>query len=279
MPLISVIIPTYNRAGFLNEAVSSVLGQTFSNFELIIVDDGSTDGTENLFGSSKPPVRYIRQEQQGVSAARNRGIAEAKGAYIAFLDSDDYWLLDKLSVQVSFLKSNSEILVCQTEERWIRKGKKVNPGIRHIKPSGSLFDRSLELCVVSPSSVMMRREFFQIVGKFDERLPACEDYDLWLRAAYRMNIPLISQELTVKRGGHEDQLSRQLWGMDRFRVYSLQKLLKEPLSPEQRTNTIQALQKKCGVLSNGALKRYRYAFAARIMLTRWFPGQFWGIID
>ena len=278
MSLISVIIPTYNRAGLLIEAVSSVLDQTYSNFELIIVDDGSTDKTEDRFGFSKPPVRYIRQEHQGVSAARNRGIVEAKGAYIAFLDSDDYWLKNKLAVQVDFLKSNSEILICQTEERWIRKEKRVNPRTRHVKPSGQIFDRSLELCVVSPSSVMMHREFFQIVGIFDERLPACEDYDLWLRAAYRINIPLISQELTVKRGGHEDQLSHQLWGMDRFRVYALQKLLKEPLSAAQRKKTIQELQKKCTVLSNGALKRRRYLLAARIMLTKWFPGQFRGII-
>ena len=279
MPVVSVIIPTYNRLPLLQEAVASVLNQTFSDFELLIIDDGSTDGTRNHFDKSHPTMHYIYQEHSGVSAARNRGIAEAQGDFIAFLDSDDYWTTDKLAKHVGFMQSNSKILISQTEEKWIRFNKQVNPKIKHKKPSGDIFDRSLELCVVSPSSVMMRRGFFDTIGLFDEQMPACEDYDLWLRTAYRLDVPLISEELTVKRGGHEDQLSRQVWGLDRFRVYALQKLLMEPLASSQQQKTRQELQKKCAVLLTGARKRQNYIFAVRIILTRLYPGMSWGIIE
>lgn len=278
MPLVTVIIPTYNRLKFLAEAVDSVLNQTFKDFELLIIDDGSTDGTHERFSNAAPPIRYIHQPHTGVSAARNRGIKEAEGSFIAFLDSDDCWLPEKLAVQVDFLQKHPEVLICQTEEKWIRCGKHANPKNIHKKPSGNVFDKSLLLCVISPSAVMMRKKFFEIVGLFDEKLPVCEDYDLWLRAAYRMEVPLIPKPLTVKHGGHDDQLSGTFWGMDRFRVYALQKLLDEPISEEQRSQVTAEIGKKCSILIKGALKRHRYLFAIRAVLTKKIPTRQWGLI-
>ena len=278
MPSVSVIIPTYNRLDFLQAAVDSVLKQTYTNFELIVVDDGSSDGTYERYSTCKPPVAYARTEHSGVSAARNHGIRLASGQLIAFLDSDDQWLPGKLAKQTAYFQDNPGVMLCQTEETWIRSGKQVSPKIIHTKPDGDVFERSLELCVVSPSSVMMRREFFEIVGMFDENLPACEDYDLWLRTSYRMEIPLLPEPLTIKYGGHDDQLSKKLWGMDRFRVYALQKLLHEPVSDHQRKKVIDEIHKKCKVLMIGALKRHRYIYAFKSAMTGRFPNLKWGIL-
>jgi len=278
MPAVSVIIPTFNRLAMLEKAVSSVLDQSFDDIEIIIVDDGSADGTFNRFNKGRLPLRYIYQPRMGVSAARNRGIKLASGNYIAFLDSDDLWLPRKLEIQVQYLEENPNVLICQTEEIWIRNGKRVNPGYRHLKPSGDIFDRSLELCVVSPSAVMMRKEFFDKAGYFDENLPACEDYDLWLRTSIQMEVPLLSEMLTIRHGGHEDQLSQKYGGMDRFRVYALQKLLQYDLTEEQRQKVAEEIRKKCRIILVGSVKRRRYVYALKTVLTQHFPGINWGIL-
>ncbi len=278
MPVVSVIIPTYNRLDSLQKTVDSVLSQTFSDFELIIIDDGSTDDTFSRFNNAKLPVRYYYQPHLGVSAARNRGIRLSKGNYIAFLDSDDLWMQEKLKLQYEFMLKSSDIYICQTNEIWIRNGVRINPRQRHIKPSGNIFYKCLELCIISPSAVMMKREFFDIVGLFDETLPVCEDYDLWLRSSYRFEVPLIKENLTVKHGGHSDQLSGSYAGMDRFRIFALQKLLKHPISFEQRKNVLREIKKKSSVLLAGAIKRKRYFFSLRILLARYFPALFKKII-
>ena len=278
MPSVSVIIPTYNRYNFLCAAVRSVLEQTFADYELIIVDDGSDDGTRDHFIHAESPVRYIHQDQTGVSAARNKGIRSAGGKFIAFLDSDDYWLPEKLSIHVEYMQKHPEVLISQTEEIWIRNGARISQKSKHKKPSGDIFDKSLELCIVSPSTVMMRKEFFDKVGLFDERLPVCEDYDLWLRTACQMEVPLIPEALTVKQGGHDDQLSKKLWGIDRFRVYALQKLFAEPISKDQREKVISEIRKKCSVLVNGAMKRHRYLFAFKASMVSRFPAAKWSLI-
>lgn len=279
MPEVSVIIPTHNRLAFLRSAVRSVLDQTFTDFEIIIIDDGSTDETFNRFNKKKAPVRYYYQPRLGVSAARNRGINLARGTYIAFLDSDDRWHPEKLERQVQFMKEHPAVLICQTDEVWTRDGVRVTPRQKHRKPQGFIFRESLKLCLVSPSAVMMRHEYFDLVGRFDEALPVCEDYDLWLRTTYRYEVPLIEEPLTVKYGGHDDQLSRRYWGMDRFRVYALQKLFCHPLTVEQRAAVRNEIRGKCSILLNGALKRRRFIFALKIMLTRLFPSRHWGIIS
>jgi glycosyltransferase involved in cell wall biosynthesis len=256
MPRVSVIIPTYNRAYFLYEAIGSVLNQTYRDFEIIVVDDGSTDLTPYLLRKWQGQVRWVRQENAGVSRARNAGIRVARGRYLAFLDSDDLWIREKLAIQVAFLEANPQYRVCYTDELWIRRGRRVNPKKIHGKYSGWIFCRCLPLCIISPSSVLMRREVLEAVGDFDETLPVCEDYELWLRVAARFPIFFIDQKLIIKRGGHADQLSNRSWGNDRYRVIALQKQLSEThLSPQERREALETLQRKCLILAGGFLKR------------------------
>jgi glycosyltransferase involved in cell wall biosynthesis len=237
------------------EAVESVLGQDYSFFEVIVVDDGSTDGTSVRLKKYRSSVRVISQERSGVAAARNYGVRSARGRYLAFLDSDDLWLPQKLGVQALLMEQHREVQICQTEEIWMRRGAKVNPKAKHAKPSGDIFRRSLDLCLVSPSAVMMTMDLFNRVGRFDESFPVCEDYDLWLRIAKDHAIPLIPEPLVVKRGGHADQLSHSIWGMDRYRVQSLRNLLRNGLVGEQRKWTLETLHRKILILSHGARKR------------------------
>ena len=253
-PLVSVIIPTFNRGYCLEESVRSVLQQSFTDFELIVVDDGSTDNTLEVVAQF-PAVKLLRlEENRGVSFARNRGMAMAEGDCIAFLDSDDLWEQDKLATQVKWIERDSQAVY--TDEIWIRNGVRVNPMNKHRKYSGDIFRYCLPLCIVSPSSVLLRTELLNEVGGFDESMPVCEDYDLWLRIAKRYPFHFIEEKLIVKRGGHEDQLSRKYWGMDRWRVHALEKLLKEnQLDGEQKDGVVAMLIEKCGVLINGFGKR------------------------
>lgn len=257
MPKVSVIIPTYNRLSMLKEAVESVLAQDYEDFELIVVDDGSTDGTSEAMKQYGKRVRILEHtENRGVSAARNRGILHARGKYVAFLDSDDLWGKGKLNIQAAFLDDNPHYPLCYTDEIWIRRGKRVNPMKKHSKYSGWIFEKCLPLCIISPSSAMMRKNLFSKVGLFDEALPVCEDYDFWLRVSARFPIFFIHKKLIVKRGGHPDQLSQRSWGNDRYRVIALEKLLSEPfLKPEERQMVLEEMEKKCRVLARGFTKR------------------------
>jgi GT2 family glycosyltransferase len=261
-PSVSVIIPTFDRWPKIGEAVDSVLAQDFADFELIVIDDGSTDGSASKLSQSGSRVQILSTPQQGVSAARNVGVSRSAGRYVAFLDSDDLWRPGKLARQTAFMDANPAVQICQTEEIWIRNGVRVNPKAIHRKPSGDVFLRSLDLCVVSPSAVMMKRGLFQRLGGFDESLPVCEDYDLWLRIAVELPIPLIPEALVIKRGGHADQLSRSMWGMDRYRVRALQKLLRGGLAGARRAAALEVLRRKVHVLSNGARKRGKLGAAA-----------------
>ena len=260
-PLVSVILPTYNRGWILTEAIDSVLAQDYKNYELIVVDDGSTDNTREILDVYGQDIIVLRQANNGVSAARNRGIAAAGGQLVAFLDSDDLWLPRKLSRQVDFFKLNPDAVINQTEEIWIRNGVRVNPKDRHRKPSGMIFERSLELCLVSPSAVMIQITLFDAVGVFDENLPACEDYDLWLRIGCRYPVHLIATPLILKRGGHEDQLSKAP-GLDRFRIQSLEKIIEcGRLTESQCRAAVYKLQDKCAIYAGGCRKRGREAEA------------------
>jgi glycosyltransferase involved in cell wall biosynthesis len=261
-PLVSVIIPTYNRDWMLKEAIDSVLGQDFPDFEVIVIDDGSTDNTLAILEPFGRAIRVLQQVNRGVSAARNRGIAAASGQLLAFLDSDDLWLPQKLSRQVDFFNTNAEARICQTEEIWIRNGARVNPKRRHHKFSGMIFERSLALCLVSPSAVMCRRTLFDAVGLFDEALPACEDYDLWLRVSCTEPIHLIETPLIIKRGGHPDQLSRAA-GLDKFRIQALVNILASgKLSDTYYRSAVHTLREKCKIYADGCRRRGRSAEAS-----------------
>ena len=254
-PTVSVIIPTFNRWPLVGAAIESVLRQSYDDYEVLVVDDGSTDSTAQQLRRFGSRVRLLTQTHRGVSAARNLAVRHARGSYLAFLDSDDLWLPQKLAVQTAFMKQNQDVQVCQTEEIWIRNGVRVNPKAKHRKPSGDIFLPSLELCLVSASAAMLTRDLFERVGGFDERLPVCEDYDLWLRIAVNQPVPLIDDALIIKRGGHVDQLSRAMWGMDRFRVLALQKLLRSGLDDVRRDAAIDVLTRKVEILALGARKR------------------------
>lgn len=258
---ISVIIPTYNRADVLSRALDSVLAQTYAKaLEVIVVDDGSTDGTAELIIGSYPMVRYIEQANLGVSAARNAGLAVASGDWVALLDSDDEWLPEKLERQFAELDATG-LKACHTEEIWIRNGVRVNQMNKHRKVGGWIFEHCLPLCAMSPSSIVIHRSILEAVSSngiaiFDEALPACEDYDLWLRLCSRFEVAYLSEPCIRKYGGHSDQLSRQHWGMDRFRVIALEKLLLDshPLSVAMVNAAKTMLLAKTHILLTGARK-------------------------
>ena len=259
---ISVVIPTHNRARLLGRALDSVLKQTRPPAEVIVVDDGSTDATEALMRRRFPNCRYLRQENRGVSSARNRGIEAAAGEWIAFLDSDDAWLPGKLEAQQRALDGGG-LRLCHTEEIWIRGGRRVNPMKKHAKAGGRIFRRCLPLCAISPSSVLIHRSLFDEVGLFDETLPACEDYDLWLRICAFHPVAYVERPQITKYGGHPDQLSRRHWGMDRFRIRALEKIIAAPgLDPGDRLAAIETLVKKAKILAQGAEKRGKREQAA-----------------
>ncbi|MGD8367122.1 MAG: glycosyltransferase [Desulfobacterales bacterium] len=260
---VSVVLPVHNRRRWIEEAVESVAAQTLTDFELIAVDDGSTDGTGEILSRYESRLRLIRQENRGVSAARNRGVAEARGRWIAFIDSDDLWRPEKLALQTAFFQNRPDARICQTEEIWVRNGIRVNPGRRHQKPSGDIFIPSLSLCLVSPSAVMMEKALFEEIGGFDESLPAAEDYDLWLRISARHPVHLIEEPLVVKRGGHADQLSRTP-GIDRYRIRALEKILDSgELTAARRRAAAAVLREKCAIYAGGCRKRGRTAEAQR----------------
>ncbi len=258
MPNVSVVIPTHDRLGLVDEAVASVLEQTFPDLELVVVDDGSTDGTAEHLAArfSDPRLRIVVQENRGASAARNRGAAETSGEWLAFLDSDDRWLPRKLERQLEALAAHPDHPAAYTEEIWYRNGRWANPRKIHAKYSGWIFERCLPLCIISPSSILMRREVFEALGGFDESLPACEDYDLWLRLAARHPVLLVPERLIVKRNGHPGQLSQAHFGLDRFRVRALWKVAYDPEVPDRlRARALETLAEKARVVALGARKR------------------------
>jgi len=257
MAAVTVIIPTFNRAHKIPRAIASVLYQTFADYEILVVDDGSEDATHEVLTRFRSHIKWITHSKNlGVSAARNTGIRESHSPLIAFLDSDDYWLPDKLAAQISFFSEHPEAVACQTEELWIRRGARVNPMKKHFKPSGEIFEPSLKLCVVSPSAVVVKRSLLEEVGVFDEGFPVCEDYDLWLRVSWKYPIWLIPEPLVIKEGGAFDQLSRSVQGMDRYRIKAIARLLASGCLSERQTEAaLKELDFKCRVYGNGCIKR------------------------
>lgn len=252
---IAVVIPTFNRARRLERSLRSVENQTLAPAEVIVVDDGSTDSTGSMVRQRFTNVRYLRQSHHGVSRARNHGILAAHSEWLAFLDSDDEWFPHKLERQHKALTQHRHFRLCHTDEIWIRNGRRVNPMKKHAKAGGEIYKRCLPRCVISPSSVIVHRSVFERVGGFDETLPACEDYDLWLRICAEYPVLFLSENLITKFGGHADQLSRRHWGMDRFRIQALEKILaKGHLCRGDRVATLRTLLYKISIVVQGARK-------------------------
>jgi len=210
-PTVSVIIPTYNRAHLVGRAIQSVLNQTYQDFELIVVDDGSTDNTEEVVkGFNDARIRYIRHdENKGLPAARNTGIEAARGEYIAFLDSDDEWLERKLEKQIALfeqLDSQVGVVYCRwyvmdDDTGFVRRGNR--PAHR-----GNVWHHVLKGWGIQPSSAVIRRECFDHCGAFDESLPFWGDSDLWFRIAQQYHFDLVDEFLYIIHYHSQGQLSR-----------------------------------------------------------------------
>ncbi len=256
-PYFSIIIPTFNRCVFLQNAIKSVLAQTETDFELIIIDDSSTDSTAKMIKSFQDKrLVYIHQQHQGVSSARNNGIDSAKAKHIAFLDSDDCFKPEKLKISKEYIERFPYINIFHTEEIWYRNQKLLNQKKIHKKPDGFIFDNALQLCCIGMSTSVIKKDVFNKIGYFDANMPACEDYDLWLRASIVYPFKLIPFILTIKHGGHADQLSKKYPAMDTLRIYSIDKLLKTAnLTDNQKVSAVKQLQEKCLIYINGAKKR------------------------
>ena len=256
VPTVAAIIPVFNRVQILGRALESVYAQTSAADEVCVVDDGSSDGVREFVEENFPEAIYCYQHNQGVSAARNRGVAVTTSSWLAFLDSDDEWLPGKLEAQLDALTEQDQYRLVHCDEIWIRRGVRVNPMNKHKKGGGDLFACCLPRCVISPSAVLLERSLLSECGGFDESLPACEDYDLWLRICSRYPVLYLEQALLRKYGGHEDQLSSKYWGMDRFRIQALDKLLRSgTLTREQALAARAMLVRKSKIMMNGASKR------------------------
>jgi glycosyltransferase involved in cell wall biosynthesis len=277
-PEISVIIPTYNRRAMVLEAIDSVLAQTFREFELIVVDDGSTDGTAEYLTRLDKAIRTERIDHGGPAAARNRGVETARAPMIAFLDSDDLWAPNKLDRHLAFMRANPACAISQTDEIWMRDGRRVNPGTRHRKRAGDIFVDSLRTCLISMSATMMRTNLFRSLDGFDEIMLAAEDYDLWLRTLIDHEANLLDAPLVTRRGGRLDQTSAATPALDRFRILALAKLLaNDRLSRARRVAVADVLAEKCRIYAGGLRKR-DHVEAARLyewvedQSQRWISG-------
>ena len=265
--MVSVIIPTFNRSHDLGRAIQSVVDQTFFDWELIVVDDGSSDDTPSVVRQfSDERIRFVQQQRAGVSSARNRGIGLTERPWVAFLDSDDYWQPTKLKRQLDSLAHRPDFGVCYTNEIWIRRGRRVNQRKKHRKRGGWIYEHCLPLCIISPSSVLLRRRLLERDGGFDESFPVCEDYELWLRLTARHPVLFLDEPLITKTGGHSDQLSRSRWGLDRYRVRALQMCLEsERLTPRLRYLTAREISSKACILAAGYRNRAKPRGAAMYM--------------
>jgi GT2 family glycosyltransferase len=264
MPAVSVIITTYNRGPILTDAIQSILAQDYRDFELLVVDDGSTDDTPERIHPFRNHLLFIQHSRNlGISAARNTGIIHSSGNFICFLDSDDLWKKRKLSAQMTFLRANPAYQICYTGEVWLRNGTWLNQKLKHQKFSGCIFEKLLPLCLISPSSVMVARKVLDRTGYFDESFPACEDYDLWLRIGWRFPIGYLEDRLIIKRGGHQDQLSQKFAGLDKLRIKALMKVLAQgALTCSQREAAGEELKRKCLVYARGCLNHHKDKEAA-----------------
>ena len=252
---ISVVIPSYNRREFLKRSIDSAINQTKKPLEIIVVDDGSTDGTETMIKSDYDFVKFIKQKNKGVSAARNIGIKVSIGEWICFLDSDDEWKKDKLEKQINAMKSNPGYKFFHSNEIWIKNGLRINQKKKHKKYGGDIFDKCLDMCRISPSSVMIDKTVFDEVGNFNEDLVVCEDYELWLRICDKYRVFFIDEPLIIKYGGHQGQLSYSIESIENHRIKALEYLILENLNRKNKRHAIQMLLSKLNIYLKGLVKR------------------------
>lgn len=254
-PFVSVIIPTYNRMDFLKSALASVESQTYKNFEIIIADDGSTDGTKDYLKTVHH--QYIGLKHTGKPGyVRNMGFLSSRGEYIAFLDSDDLWKPEKLAAQVRFFMQNPDMFICHTREIWMRNGKIISQKKQKHKRSGFIFHDALIKCIIGPSTVMLKRELFKDSGMFHPGLEIAEDYELWLRITAKYPVGYIDESLVIKHGGHAAQLSGKYGHIEYFRIQALKHILEQDIfTRRQRHAALKEMIRKCRIYALGCFKR------------------------
>lgn len=269
MPTISVIIPTYNYARFLPESVGSVLAQTFRDFEVVVVDDGSTDNTADVVGglATDPRVRYLRQENQGDAAARNRGVRNSSGRYLAFLDSDDLWLPAKLARQFDVMESRPGVSVVHTALQLLReepngrqtRGPRVRPPRQQ---EATLYEDQLyrNMITSSHSTALVRREALEGVGGFDATVPFFCDHDLWRRMAERHAFHCLDEVLVTIRK-HGRNVSSQVERMFRHDLRYYAKLSREIL-PQHRRHLPRVAIYRYSLWAIRLLRAHRWTAAA-----------------
>jgi glycosyltransferase involved in cell wall biosynthesis len=264
-PLVSAIIPTYNRHPLLLEALTSIKEQSYPTIECIVVDDGSTDATPEI--SDFQDVRYIRIEHTGLPGqVRNRGAQEASGSILAFLDSDDLWMPDKIEKQVRFLSDHPEIPICHTREIWKRGERIISQAGQRHKRSGNIFKDCLKKCIVGPSTTVLTKSLFTDIGMFNPTLEIAEDYELWLRISARYQFGYIDEPLVIKRGGHTDQLSAKYGQIEIFRIKALSENIDQKVfNPAQLDLARMELERKCRIYAGGCIKRGKPSEAARYL--------------
>ena len=258
-PFFSIIIPTFNRACVIKRAIDSIVQQDFQNFDLWVIDDGPCDDTEKTVANFQlqypQKIHYRKTSSQGVSAARNFGVEQCRGPWIAFLDSDDEWKKNKLSLQASFIADNPHIQLVHGEEIWMKNHKRINPHKKHQKHGGRIFLKCLPLCLISPSTVVVKRELFEEMKGFDQDFPVCEDYDLWLRITSLYEVGFVEEPIVIKHGGHPDQLSQKYKAMDYWRVLSLDRICQtRQLDAKEIKAVSQQIIHKGAILLNGYKK-------------------------
>jgi len=264
---VSVIIPTYERWALLAQAANSVFGQRVSPCELIVVDDGSTDWTAEYCArlARRPEFSYISLSHSGKPGkVRNAGARLAKGEYLAFLDSDDLWKPEKLARQIEFFEANPELRICHTREVWQRGERIVSQVGQRQRRAGDIFADALKKCIIGPSTVMMRRELFEELGGFREDLEIAEDYELWLRLTAKYPVGYLDEPLTIKRGGHLDQLSEKYGQIEIFRIRALLLNLEAgTFTGNKRELAAGELARKCRIYAQGCEKRGKQEEARR----------------
>jgi len=255
-PSFTVIIPAYNRASRLKEAIDSVKAQTYPPKKIVVVDDGSTDNTKEVLRAYNRSVTSVfLKNNYGVSIARMVGASLAKTEWVAFLDSDDRWHRDKLLFQADFIEKYPFYEILQSEEIWIRQGRRVNPCKYHQKPEGWAWPQALRRCLISPSGVVLKKSLLQNLGGFREDYPVCEDFDLWLRITRFHPVGLVKEPSVIKFGGHEDQLSRAYPALDRYRLKSLLELYLKEEEEHFKRLLREAIIEQTQILLKGAIKR------------------------
>lgn len=238
-PRVSVVIPTYNSGAIAVEAVESVLAQTYQDLEIVVVDDGSTDNTEQAIRQFGDRVRYLKQENQGVSAARNTGIKHSRGEYIAFLDSDDLWAPDKLAEEVPWLDADPTLGLVYCDWAVVSGADVLHASYLENLPasSGYVFDGLVQSGFILTSGVVVRRTCLEDVGDFDKALAIAQDYDLWLRISYRWKVQLVTKRLFTKRN-LDGSLSSNLAKTAQERITLFQKILRKLPSMPPRSRRL-----------------------------------------